>query len=119
MLDAILGPSRCGKTTLLFLLGGLDNPTGGEILFDGKNIAKTVLTSHRRDHVSFIFQTYNLIDYLTPSGNAALTSSLPPLPILERLGLTKEEAKRNVLKLFGGQQRMAIARARASKASSS
>ena len=54
---------------------------------------------------------------LTPEENVALTSKLPPLPILERLGLTKEEAKRNVLKLSGGQQqRVAIARALASEA---
>ncbi len=58
-----------------------------------------------------------MIDYLTPAENVALTSSLPPLPLLERLGLTKEEAKRNVLKLSGGQQqRVAIARALASEA---
>ena len=58
-----------------------------------------------------------IIVYLTPAENVALTSSLPPLPLLERLGLTKEEAKRNVLKLSGGQQqRVAIARALASEA---
>lgn len=57
-----------------------------------------------------------MIDYLTPAENVALTSSLSPLPLLERLGLTKEEAKRNVLKLSGGQQqRVAIARALASE----
>ena len=67
--------------------------------------------------MAFIFQAYNLIDYLTPAENVSLTSKLPPLPILERLGLTKEEAKRNVLKLSGGQQqRVAIARALASEA---
>lgn len=55
---------------------------------------------------------------MTPAENVALTSKLPPLPILERLGLTKEEAGRNVLKLSGGQQqRVAIARALASDAS--
>ena len=57
-----------------------------------------------KNHVAFIFQAYNLIDYLTPAENVSLTSKLPPLPILERLGLTKEEARRNVLKLSGGQQ---------------
>ena len=114
---AILGPSGCGKTTLLSLLGGLDSPTSGQILFNGKDIRKTGLANHRRNHVSFIFQSYNLIDYLTPMENVALTSKLPPLPILERLGLTKEESKRNVLKLSGGQQqRVAIARALASEA---
>lgn len=111
-LYAILGPSGCGKTTLLSLIGGLDSPGSGQIYFDGQDIAKTGLSDHRKNHVSFIFQAYNLIDYLTPAENVSLTSKLPPLPILERLGLTKEEAKRNVLKLSGGQQqRVAIARA--------
>ena len=114
---AILGPSGCGKTTLLSLLGGLDSPTSGQILYQGEDIAKTGLADHRRSHVAFIFQSYNLIDYLTPMENVALTSKLPPLPILEQLGLTAEEAKRNVLKLSGGQQqRVAIARALASDA---
>lgn len=116
-LYAILGPSGCGKTTLLSLVGGLDSPSSGQILFGGKDISETGLSDHRKNHVSFIFQAYNLIDYLTPAENVALTSKLPPLPILERLGLTKEEAKRNVLKLSGGQQqRVAIARALASEA---
>lgn len=101
---AILGPSGCGKTTLLSLLGGLDSPTGGQILFEGQDIAKTGLASHRKNHVAFIFQNYNLIDYMTPAENVSLTSKQAPLPILERLGLTKEECKRNVLKLSGGQQ---------------
>lgn len=114
---AILGPSGCGKTTLLSLLGGLDSPTNGQILYQGEDIAKTGLANHRRNHVSFIFQSYNLIDYLTPIENVALTSKLPPMPILEQLGLSSEEAKRNVLKLSGGQQqRVAIARALASDA---
>ena len=116
-LYAILGPSGCGKTTLLSLIGGLDSPTSGQILFEDQDIAKTGLSDHRKNHVSFIFQAYNLIDYLNPKENVALTSKLPPLPILARLGLTKEEAKRNVLKLSGGQQqRVAIARALASEA---
>ena len=111
-LYAILGPSGCGKTTLLSLIGGLDSPGSGQIYFDGQDIAKTGLSDHRKNHVAFIFQAYNLIDYLTPAENVSLTSKLPPLPILERLGLTKEEARRNVLKLSGGQQqRVAIARA--------
>ena len=114
---AILGPSGCGKTTLLSLLGGLDSPTGGKIFFMEQDIEQSGLMKHRKEHVSFIFQSYNLIDYLTPAENVALTSSLPALPVLEKLGLTKEEAKRNVLKLSGGQQqRVAIARALASEA---
>lgn len=114
---AVLGPSGCGKTTLLSLLGGLDSPSGGRILYQNEDIAKTGLTEHRRSHVAFIFQHYNLIDYLTPEENVALTSKLPPLPILEQLGITKAEARRNVLKLSGGQQqRVAIARALASDA---
>ena len=116
-LYAILGPSGCGKTTLLSLIGGLDSPGSGQIYFDGQDIAETGLGDHRKNHVAFIFQAYNLIDYLTPSENVSLASKLPPLPIPERLGLTKEESKRNVLKLSGGQQqRVAIARALASEA---
>lgn len=114
---AILGPSGCGKTTLLSLLGGLDTPTSGQILYQGEDIEKIGLAAHRRKHVAFIFQNYNLIDYLTPVENVALTSKLPPQPILEQLGLSKEETRRNVLKLSGGQQqRVAIARALASDA---
>ena len=114
---AILGPSGCGKTTLLSLLGGLDSPTSGQISYQGEDIEEAGLALHRRRHVAFIFQGYNLIDYLTPMENVALTAKQPPLPILEQLGLTAEEAKRNVLKLSGGQQqRVAIARALASDA---
>lgn len=116
-LYAIVGPSGCGKTTLLSLLGGLDSPESGRIFFMGEDIEKTGLIRHRRQHVSFVFQSYNLIDYLTPSENVALTSALPPLSVLEKVGLTKEEANRNVLKLSGGQQqRAALARALASEA---
>ena len=103
-LYAIVGPSGCGKTTLLSLLGGLDSPESGRIFFMGEDIEKTGLIRHRRQHV-------------TPSENVALTSALPPLSVLEKVGLTKEEANRNVLKLSGGQQqRAALARALASEA---
>ena len=112
---AILGQSGCGKTTLLSLLGGLDSPIDGQILYDGQDIEKLGLANHRKNNVAVIFQSYNLIDYLTPKENVALTAKLSPQPILERVGLTEEECKRNVLKLSGGQQqRVAIARALAS-----
>nr|WP_300848662.1 ATP-binding cassette domain-containing protein [uncultured Schaedlerella sp.] len=114
---AILGPSGSGKTTLLSLLGGLDVPTQGSVLFDGGDITAKGLEHHRKNHISLIFQSYNLIDYMTPLENVRLTAKLDAAPILERLGLTKDEAQRNVLKLSGGQQqRVAIARALASNA---
>ena len=113
----ILGPSGCGKTTLLSLLGGLDVPRSGQILFDGKDIGTKDLEKHRRSHVAFVFQNYNLIEYMTPLENVLLTSRTEPLEMLKRLGLTEDESKRNVLKLSGGQQqRVAIARALASEA---
>ena len=93
----ILGPSGCGKTTLLSLLGGLDVPTGGAVLFEGQEIRKKELEEHRRSHISFVFQNYNLIDYMTPEENVKLTARQEALPILEKLGLSREEAKRNVL----------------------
>ena len=109
---AILGPSGSGKTTLLSLLGGLDVPTQGSVLFDGEDIAAKGLEHHRRNHISLIFQSYNLIDYMTPVENVRLTAKLDAAPILERLGLEQDEITRNVLKLSGGQQqRVAIARA--------
>ena len=114
---AILGPSGSGKTTLLSLLGGLDVPAQGSVLFDGEDIAAKGLEHHRRNHISLIFQSYNLIDYMTPVENVRLTAKLDAAPILERLGLEQDEITRNVLKLSGGQQqRVAIARALASDA---
>ena len=114
---AILGPSGSGKTTLLSLLGGLDVPTQGSVLFDGEDIAAKGLEHHRRNHISLIFQSYNLIDYMTPIENVRLTAKLDAAPILERMGLEQDEITRNVLKLSGGQQqRVAIARALASDA---
>ena len=114
---AILGPSGSGKTTLLSLLGGLDVPTQGGVLFGGEDITTKGLEHHRRNHISLIFQSYNLIDYMTPVENVRLTAKLDATPILERLGLEQDEITRNVLKLSGGQQqRVAIARALASDA---
>lgn len=114
---AILGPSGSGKTTLLSLLGGLDLPTAGQILFNGENISEKKLEYHRRNNVALVFQSYNLIDYMNSIENVQMTARQDAMPILERLGLTLAEAKRNVLKLSGGQQqRVAIARALASDA---
>lgn len=112
----ILGPSGCGKTTALSLLGGLDLPKQGKILFEGEDILNRGLEHHRREHVSFVFQNYNLIDYMTSEENVRLTAGQDAVPILEKVGLSKEECRRIVLKLSGGQQqRVAIARALASK----
>ena len=116
-LYAVLGSSGSGKTTLLSLLGGLDTPTKGEVLFNGENVTAKGLEYHRRNHISLIFQSYNLIDYMTPLENVQLTAKQDAIPILERLGLKQDEISRNVLKLSGGQQqRVAIARALASDA---
>lgn len=116
-LYAVLGPSGSGKTTLLSLLGGLDTPTKGEVLFNGENIAAKGLEYHRRNHISLIFQSYNLIDYMTLIKNVQLTAKQDAASVLERLGLKKDEISRNVLRLSGGQQqRAAIARALASDA---
>lgn len=110
------GPSGCGKTTLLSLLGGLDTPRSGAILMDGQDIQKAGLSQHRRRNISFVFQNYNLIDYMTPEENVKLVTKKDALPLLEKVGLSREESKRNVLKLSGGQQqRVAIARALASE----
>ncbi|OUP50427.1 ABC transporter ATP-binding protein [Lachnoclostridium sp. An181] len=113
---AILGPSGCGKSTLLSLIGGLEQPNAGKILYKGKQISELGLQNHRKQNVAFVFQNFNLLEYMTAEENVALVSELPPLPILKKMGLTQEEAKRNVKKLSGGQQqRVAIARALASE----
>lgn len=75
---AILGASGCGKTTLLSLLGGLDTPTEGVILFDGKPISDIEFERYRREDVSFVFQNYNLIDYMTAAENVRLVTDRPP-----------------------------------------
>lgn len=115
---AIVGSSGCGKSTLLSIMGGLDMPGSGRVLYHGKTLTKKALPEYRKKDVAFIFQSYNLIDYLTAEENLKLVSPLNPLPVLEKVGLNREIARRNVLKLSGGQQqRVAIARALISDAS--
>ena len=114
---AIIGKSGAGKSTLLSLLAGLDTPSSGEILFDNVNIEEIGYSEHRRKDISFVFQNYNLIDYLTPVENLKLVSKNANKDILLQLGLEEEHVNRNVMKLSGGQQqRVAIARALVSEA---
>lgn len=114
---AILGASGSGKTTFLSLLAGLDTPVKGEIRCNGKTITAKDLTAHRRHNISLVFQSYNLIDYLTPIENVKLGGNRSPETLLESIGIGKEYWKRSVLQLSGGQQqRVAIARALASDA---
>jgi len=109
---AIVGPSGCGKTTLLSLLGGLDAPSGGAIKINGENIDQKGLLYYRKNQVAFVFQQFNLIDYLTAAENVSLLTEKSPYAMLKVVGLDEEHAKRSVLQLSGGQQqRVAVARA--------
>ena len=112
----LVGETGAGKTTLLSLLAGLDTAVKGTVLCNGEDITKKGLNYHRKHNISLVFQNYNLIDYMTSLENVMLTSKSSPLEFLKDVGITEEEAKRNVLKLSGGQQqRVAIARAVASE----
>ena len=114
---AIIGKSGTGKSTLLSLLAGLDNPEEGEILFKDENIEKTGYTNHRKNNISLVFKNYNLIDYLTPLENIRLVNNKASGDILNELGLDNQQIRRNVMKLSGGQQqRVAIGRALVSEA---
>ncbi len=114
---AILGPSGSGKTTLLSLLAGLDSPIGGQICYKGSDISKRGLNYHRKHNISLVFQSYNLIDYLTPLENVMLGGKGNPKLLLESVGIRENDQQRGVLQLSGGQQqRVAIARALASEA---
>ncbi len=121
----LLGKSGSGKSTLLNLIGGIDDPTSGEVLVDGKNITKmsdTERTLFRRKHIGFIFQAFNLIPTLTVLENVMLPlelgsklsnqqTSQRAKELLEQVGLTH---RMNAFpdRLSGGeQQRVAIARA--------
>ncbi len=118
-LVVILGPSGAGKTTILNLLGGMDNATAGSIVVDGEDITKLKhkgLISYRRNSIGFVFQFYNLVQNLTALENVELAvqickDPLDPKTVLEQVGL-KERINNFPSELSGGeQQRVAIARA--------
>lgn len=115
----VLGPSGAGKSTLLNLLGGLDTPTSGKIIVDGRDIStlsKNELADYRAETVGFVFQFYNLIPTLTVHENVALVkeiakNSLSATKMLQEVGLA-DHAKNFPSELSGGeQQRVSIARA--------
>lgn len=115
----VLGPSGAGKSTLLNLLGGLDSPTSGEILVEGKNIAtltENKLAEYRAEKVGFVFQFYNLVPTLTVHENVALVKEICKNPLsatkmLQEVGLA-DHLKNFPAELSGGeQQRVSIARA--------
>jgi putative ABC transport system ATP-binding protein len=115
----ILGASGSGKSTLLNILGGLDLPTEGSVVFrdhELTNADEDERTQYRRDHVGFVFQFYNLIAGLTAIENIALVTEISqrPLDPLEALRLVGLSERKNhyPAQLSGGeQQRIAIARA--------
>lgn len=118
-LTVILGPSGAGKSTVLNILGGMDNPSDGQVIIDGTDIAKfndKQLTEYRRHNVGFVFQFYNLIPNLTTKENVELASSivadaLDAATVLKQVGLG-ERLDNFPSQLSGGeQQRVAIARA--------
>ncbi|MEA3494670.1 MAG: ABC transporter ATP-binding protein [Bacteroidota bacterium] len=125
---AIVGPSGSGKTTFLNMIGGLDNPTDGEIIIDGENISnlsQRKKIDFRMKKIGFVFQSYNLIPVLTAGENVEFVMHLQGkskkernervMELIKSVGLEgKEKVRPN--KLSGGQQqRVAVARALASK----
>ncbi len=125
---AVVGPSGSGKTTFLNLIGGLDNPTTGEIIIDHINISgltSSKLIDFRLHNIGFVFQAYNLIPVLTAKENVEFIMHLQGRPKQERFKRAKELLESVGLgdridsrpaKLSGGQQqRVAVARALASK----
>ncbi len=126
----LAGPSGSGKTTLLNLIGCLDQPTTGNIVIDGRDVSReptAKLADFRRDHIGFVFQSYNLIPVLTALENAEFTLMLQGVPaaerrrrvsaLFERLGIAGLEDRRPDDLSGGQQQRVAVARAIASNPS--
>ncbi len=115
----MLGPSGSGKTTLLNLIGGIDRPTAGRVLFQGTDLSRMTedqITEYRRASIGFIFQFFNLIPTLTARENVEFVAELVEHPadtmeVLTEVGLA-ERADHFPSELSGGeQQRVAIARA--------
>lgn len=115
----VVGPSGAGKTTVLNILGGMDSPTDGEIIVDGKKISSLKgkdLVRYRREDIGFVFQFYNLMQNLTALENVELALQISKKPfsareVLEDVGLGPR-ANNFPAQLSGGeQQRVAIARA--------
>ena len=115
----ILGQSGAGKSTVLNMLGGMDVPTEGKVIVDGKEISSCndkQLSDYRADTIGFIFQFYNLLPGLTAYENVALVrdikrSALSPDEMLERVGLADQKNKFPTQMSGGQQQRVSIARA--------
>ena len=123
-LYAIIGESGSGKTTLLSLLAALDNIQEGDIKYNNKSIKKIGNAKFRLKYVNIVFQSYNLITYMTGIENVTTAMNISKIKkdknfayqLLENFGIDREKANRLVLKLSGGeQQRIAIARAMASE----
>ena len=121
---AIVGSSGSGKTTFLTLIAGLDSAQEGSITFKGKNIAEIGLWEYRRNHVGMVFQSYNLIPYMTGLENVLVAMGISgkthmkdsAYELLQSIGIERNKANRNVRRLSGGeQQRIAIARAMANQ----
>lgn len=115
----LLGASGSGKSTLLNILGGLDTPTDGHVLYGDRDLTRATeheLTNYRRYHVGFVFQFYNLIPSLTARENVAVVTEISRDPMkpedaLELVGL-EDRLDHFPAQLSGGeQQRVAIARA--------
>jgi putative ABC transport system ATP-binding protein len=121
----LLGPSGSGKSTLLNIIGGLDIPSSGQVLYRDVDLTQadeSALTQYRRQYVGFVFQFYNLIPSLTAEENVALVTEISdsPMPPADALSLVKLDARRDHFpaQLSGGeQQRVAIARAIAKRPS--
>jgi len=118
---AIVGQSGSGKTTFLSLLAGLDKPRAGQLEMNGEPINKIGLTNYRKTKVAIVFQSYNLLTYMSPLDNLLTAMAITKsehrgdkefaAKMLKRLGLTDDQMKKNVQRLSGGQQqRVAIAR---------